>query len=156
WEGTRSGVRSATIAEPVAAPEPGPVAEYATIEEIPICPLDDVEPPPVRGSAFATPLPPLRAPEPPPVHAHYSLPPTALLNEPAARNPYDEQELKDTAARIKAKFEEFNVFGNVVQINPGPVVTTFEFKPDSGVKYSRITNLTEDLCLGLQAESILI
>jgi len=26
--------------------------------------------------------------------------------------------------------------------NPGPVVTTFEFKPDAGIKYSRITNLT--------------
>ncbi len=46
--------------------------------------------------------------------------------------------------------------GNVVQINPGPVVTTFEFKPDAGVKIARITTLTEDLCLGLQAESILI
>ena len=44
----------------------------------------------------------------------------------------------------------------MVQINPGPVVTTFEFKPEAGIKYSRITNLTEDLCLGLQAESILI
>jgi S-DNA-T family DNA segregation ATPase FtsK/SpoIIIE len=43
-----------------------------------------------------------------------------------------------------------------VQINPRPVVTTFVFKPDAGVKYSRITNLVEDLCLGLQAESILI
>ena len=59
-------------------------------------------------------------------------------------------------SRIKAKFEEFNVLGSVVQINPGPVVTTFEFKPEAGIKYSRITTLTEDLCLGLQAESILI
>ena len=39
---------------------------------------------------------------------------------------------------------------------PGPVVTTFEFKPDAGVKYSKITGLAEDLCLALQAESILI
>jgi len=36
------------------------------------------------------------------------------------------------------------------------VVTTFEFKPDAGIKYSRIIGLTEDLCLALQAESILI
>ena len=86
----------------------------------------------------------------------FDLPPTSLLNEPPGRNPYDEQELKETAARIKSKFEEFNVLGNVVQINPGPVVTTFEFKPEAGIKYSRITNLNEDLCLGLQAESILI
>src|SRR5207248_8180525 len=72
------------------------------------------------------------------------------------RSPYDEQELKDIAVRVKSKFEEFNVLGSVVQINPGPVVTTFEFKPEAGIKYSRITTLTEDLCLGLQAESILI
>jgi len=64
--------------------------------------------------------------------------------------------LKDIAVRIKSKFEEFNVLGSVVQINPGPVVTTFEFKPEAGIKYSRITTLSEDLCLGLQAESILI
>src|SRR5204862_5037603 len=60
------------------------------------------------------------------------------------------------ASRIKSKLEEFNVRGSVVQINPGPVVTTFEYKPEAGVKYSRITTLNEDLCLGLQAESILI
>ncbi len=89
-------------------------------------------------------------------HYDYHLPSTELLNEPAGRSPYDEQELKETAGRIKSKFEEFNVLGSVVQINPGPVVTTFEFKPEAGIKYSRITTLSEDLCLGLQAESILI
>ena len=86
----------------------------------------------------------------------FRLPPSSLLQEPPARSPYDSQELKEIAARIKSKFEEFNVHGSVTQINPGPVVTTFEFKPEAGVKYSRITTLTEDLCLGLQAESILI
>ena len=78
------------------------------------------------------------------------------MQEPPERTAFDSLELKETAARIKAKFEEFNVRGTVTQINPGPVVTTFEFKPEAGVKYSRITTLTEDLCLGLQAESILI
>jgi S-DNA-T family DNA segregation ATPase FtsK/SpoIIIE len=89
-------------------------------------------------------------------HPAYRVPSTELLNEVPARNPFDSLELKEIAARIKSKFEEFNVHGAVVQINPGPVVTTFEFKPEAGVKYSRITTLTEDLCLGLQAESILI
>jgi S-DNA-T family DNA segregation ATPase FtsK/SpoIIIE len=84
------------------------------------------------------------------------LPPTSILQEHPGRGAFDSIELKETAARIKSKFEEFNVLGSVVQINPGPVVTTFEFKPEAGVKYSRITTLTEDLCLGLQAESILI
>jgi S-DNA-T family DNA segregation ATPase FtsK/SpoIIIE len=86
----------------------------------------------------------------------YHLPSTTLLNEVPPRGGFDSQELKDIATRIKSKLEEFNVRGSVVQINPGPVVTTFEFKPEAGVKYSRITTLSEDLCLGLQAESILI
>lgn len=89
-------------------------------------------------------------------HPEYHLPPTELLNEVPGRSAYDSAELKEIAARIKSKFEEFAVRGAVVQINPGPVVTTFEFKPEAGIKYSRITTLTEDLCLGLQAESILI
>ncbi len=86
----------------------------------------------------------------------YRLPSPALLNEVPPGSGYDGQELKEIASRIKSKLEEFNVRGSVVQINPGPVVTTFEYKPDAGVKYSRITTLTEDLCLGLQAESVLI
>src|SRR6202044_1901384 len=54
------------------------------------------------------------------------------------------------------KYAEFDVHGAVTQINPGPVVTTFEFKPEAGIKYSRITNLVDDLCLAMKAESILI
>ena len=119
--------------------------------------MEDLAPP-----ADPFPVPPVAAPGPAPEPIRrplapvFRLPSTELLNEPPARNAYDEQELKETAARIKAKFEEFNVLGNVVQINPGPVVTTFEYKPEAGIKYSRIINLNEDLCLGLQAESILI
>ena len=36
------------------------------------------------------------------------------------------------------------------------MVTTYEFKPDAGVKYSKITGLADDLCLAMQAESVLI
>ncbi len=86
----------------------------------------------------------------------YRLPSPALLNEVPPGSGFDGLELKEIASRIKSKLEEFNVRGSVVQINPGPVVTTYEYKPEAGIKYSRITTLTEDLCLGLQAESVLI
>ncbi|HXK03867.1 MAG TPA: DNA translocase FtsK 4TM domain-containing protein [Verrucomicrobiae bacterium] len=129
----------------------GPRHEEA--EEIPICQMEDIAPPP---DPMPMPVARTAIAEPEQAAPVYRLPDTELLNEPPGRNAYDEQELKETAGRIKAKFEEFAVLGNVVQINPGPVVTTFEFKPEAGIKYSRITNLTEDLCLGLQAESILI
>jgi S-DNA-T family DNA segregation ATPase FtsK/SpoIIIE len=46
--------------------------------------------------------------------------------------------------------------GAVKEIHPGPVVTTYEFKPDAGVKYSKIVGLTDDLALALEAESIRI
>ena len=86
----------------------------------------------------------------------WKLPSSTLLHRPEARMAYDEQELKELAQTLAQKCEEFGVLGTVVQINPGPVVTTFEFKPDAGIKYSRIVNLQDDLCLAMRAESILI
>jgi len=87
---------------------------------------------------------------------NYKLPPPSLLREGERSHKLDEEELKQRARAIEAKCQEFDVQGRVTQINPGPVVTTFEFKPEAGIKYSRIIGLTEDLCLALQAESILI
>jgi S-DNA-T family DNA segregation ATPase FtsK/SpoIIIE len=87
---------------------------------------------------------------------NYKLPSPSLLREGERSQKLDEDELKDRARAIEAKCLEFDIQGRVTQINPGPVVTTFEFKPEAGIKYSRIIGLTEDLCLALQAESILI
>ena len=67
-----------------------------------------------------------------------------------------ENELREEARVLVEKCGEFGVDGSVEQINPGPVVTTFEFRPDAGVKYSRVTGLADDLCLAMAAESILI
>jgi DNA segregation ATPase FtsK/SpoIIIE, S-DNA-T family len=86
----------------------------------------------------------------------YHLPSTLLLRQPPERGAYNPEELHQLARQICAKFEEFGVHGSVTQINPGPVVTTFEFKPDAGIKYSRITNLSEDLCLALECESVMV
>ena len=86
----------------------------------------------------------------------YITPPLALLDAPRAEAKIDERELMDGARFLEEKCREFNVEGTVVQIHPGPVVTTYEFKPDAGVKYSKITGLADDLCLAMQAESVLI
>ena len=88
--------------------------------------------------------------------SNYKLPSISLLREGERGQKLDEDELKIRARAIEDKCLEFDVQGRVTQINPGPVVTTFEFKPEAGIKYSRIIGLTEDLCLALQAESILI
>jgi DNA segregation ATPase FtsK/SpoIIIE, S-DNA-T family len=86
----------------------------------------------------------------------FKLPPSSLLQRPDTQHAVDADELQVLAQVLTAKYAEFDVRGQVTQINPGPVVTTFEFKPEAGIKYSRIIGLTEDLCLALKAESILI
>ena len=92
----------------------------------------------------------------PKIAGGFKLPPSSLLHRPDGQQSVDTDELKILAQVLTEKYSEFDVHGQVTQINPGPVVTTFEYKPEAGVKYSRITNLTEDLCLALKAESILV
>ncbi|MGA7645825.1 MAG: DNA translocase FtsK, partial [Terriglobales bacterium] len=92
----------------------------------------------------------------PKIAGSYKLPPSSLLHRPDEQQAVHEDELKLIAQVLTAKYAEFEVLGQVTQINPGPVVTTFEFKPEAGIKYSRIVGLTDDLCLALRAESILV
>jgi S-DNA-T family DNA segregation ATPase FtsK/SpoIIIE len=108
----------------------------------PTLPLNDPEP--AKGAA------------PDRKKGEFTLPPAALLDAAKAERKIDERELMDGARLLEEKCREFSVEGSVVQIHPGPVVTTFEFKPDAGVKYSKITGLADDLCLAMQAESVLI
>ncbi|MGA9985203.1 MAG: DNA translocase FtsK 4TM domain-containing protein [Acidobacteriaceae bacterium] len=86
----------------------------------------------------------------------FRLPPSTLLHRSDDPSPVREDDLRATAQALVEKCAEFDVLGQVVQINPGPVVTTFEFRPDAGIKCSRVTGLAEDLCLATRAESILI
>jgi S-DNA-T family DNA segregation ATPase FtsK/SpoIIIE len=86
----------------------------------------------------------------------YKLPPSSLLYRSDEQTEVREDALREEARILTEKCAEFGVDGTVTQINPGPVVTTFEFKPDSGVKYSRVTGLADDLCLAMAAESVLI
>ncbi|HEU4401270.1 MAG TPA: DNA translocase FtsK, partial [Candidatus Polarisedimenticolia bacterium] len=88
--------------------------------------------------------------------ARYTGPPLSLLNPPQQDVQVDEKDLVETARLITEKCREFDVNGQVIAIQPGPVVTVFEFKPDAGVKYSRIVALADDLCLAIKAESIRI
>jgi DNA segregation ATPase FtsK/SpoIIIE, S-DNA-T family len=119
---------------------------------------------PPKPPKVSVPAPPLPLPDPEPMtkapaerrKGEYTLPPAALLDAPKTERKIDERELMDGARLLEEKCREFSVEGSVVQIHPGPVVTTFEFKPDAGVKYSKITGLADDLCLAMQAESVLI
>jgi DNA segregation ATPase FtsK/SpoIIIE, S-DNA-T family len=116
-------------------------------------------PPAIKRSVPIEPSLPLPEPEKLPAERRrgtYVEPPLALLDAPRGERKVDERELMEGARLLEEKCREFSVEGTVVQIHPGPVVTTYEFKPDAGVKYSKITGLADDLCLAMQAESVLI
>jgi DNA segregation ATPase FtsK/SpoIIIE, S-DNA-T family len=164
--GASPQARSARAATERAVQEPAAVSSSQ--------PAARITPPVVaRRRSETTPTLPLAEPEPlspqraaasggPPLapaqrkHGSFVLPPGALLDAPKAEPKIDERELMAAARQLEEKCREFAVEGQVAQIHPGPVVTTFEFKPEAGVKYSRITALADDLCLAMQAESVLI
>ena len=143
--------------EPVAVPD----KLAAVHEDLPAAPISKAAAPVVQKKPVTrTPVEPsLPLPEPERVERRlgtYTLPPTSLLDAAKAERKIDERELMDAARQLEEKCREFSVEGSVVQIHPGPVVTTFELKPDAGVKYSKVTGLADDLCLAMQAESVLI
>ncbi len=86
----------------------------------------------------------------------FSLPSIEFLRPPLAVGEVNKDELLQRAQLLTEKCKEFGVLGQVIQIHPGPVVTTYEFKPEPGMRYNKITNLVDDLCLGLKAESVRI
>ncbi len=129
-------------AAPLAAPAPAPAAAAAAADA------------PGIGSRADGDL--KRKTVLPRVSGGYKLPSSSLLHRPDQQHSVDEEELRNLAQVLTEKCAEFDVRGTVTHINPGPVVTTYEYKPEAGIKYSRITSLCDDLCLGLRAESILI
>jgi S-DNA-T family DNA segregation ATPase FtsK/SpoIIIE len=93
---------------------------------------------------------------PTPSYTDYELPSTDFLNAAPPRIHHADDELLNIARQLTEKCKEFKANGQVMNICPGPVVTTYEYKLDSGIKFNQITKLVDDLCLGLKAESVRI
>lgn len=130
---------------------PAPVDEAAEIEEMvktaSVVRTEVVEERPAPKASRRT------APEP---IGDYKIPEVEFLRAAPPRLESADEEFFAVATLLAEKCKEFNVTGKIEHIRPGPVVTTYEFKPDPGVKYSRVTGLVDDLCLALKAESIRI
>jgi S-DNA-T family DNA segregation ATPase FtsK/SpoIIIE len=86
----------------------------------------------------------------------YNFPPFTLLDPGAPSEQIDKNELYEKKMRIEEKLKEFRVEGEVKEYHPGPVITTYEFYPNPGIKVSQVANLSEDLSLALGAESVRI
>jgi S-DNA-T family DNA segregation ATPase FtsK/SpoIIIE len=130
-----------------------------------------VPPPPVRIRDVN------RAPQPRVVEASGALP-AAERDEPLVRSrdatPYrlpeldvlappdgaavaaaaSDAELLEMSRRLEEKLADFGIGGRVSEVQPGPVITTFEFEPAAGIKVSQVTSRVDDLAMALRAQSI--
>lgn len=89
--------------------------------------------------------------------ANWEMPQVNTLEDPPLTAvKVDKNELKRKTELLEDKLSQFNVKGRVTAVKPGPAVTMFEYKPNSDVKISKITELADDLSLALSAESVRI
>jgi S-DNA-T family DNA segregation ATPase FtsK/SpoIIIE len=157
WRQSRKPVRAVVNIKPAASPTVEASPRPAPLKSIPLQPA--AEPriqaprPPEPETARANPAAERQRP---PSIRKFLLPSSDLLSAAEERFNIEESELMERARILQEKCAEFDVHGSITHIHPGPVVTTFEFKPDAGIKYSRITSLVDDLCLGIKAESLRI
>jgi DNA segregation ATPase FtsK/SpoIIIE, S-DNA-T family len=87
----------------------------------------------------------------------FQLPSLSLLQTPdATEHQVSREELQDNAETLRRKLLDFEVEGRIVQVSPGPVITSYEFEPAAGVKISRVVNLADDLALALKAAAVRI
>ncbi len=86
----------------------------------------------------------------------YDLPRVQFLDQPEDETPRNSDAMIEMSKLITEKCQEFRVRGEVVNIRTGPVITTYEFRLEPGVKISAVQNLAEDLALALRTESVRI
>jgi S-DNA-T family DNA segregation ATPase FtsK/SpoIIIE len=87
----------------------------------------------------------------------FQLPPVGLLQAPPATQlARTREELHENAETLRKKLLDFDVEGRIVQVSPGPIITSYEFEPAAGVKVSQVVNLSDDLALSMKAASVRI
>ncbi|MCA9659197.1 MAG: DUF87 domain-containing protein, partial [Myxococcales bacterium] len=132
---TRSGKK--------APPRPSELAKRGAAD-----PASDAEPPerikPIPGVVRTTPGP-------------YKLPPVKLFETTGGEAvDVDKSFVLEQAEKIEEALAQFKIRGQVTKIHPGPVITRYEFKPEPGVKLSKIESLENDLAMALEAIRIRI
>jgi S-DNA-T family DNA segregation ATPase FtsK/SpoIIIE len=128
--------------EPKAAPWP-----EATAKEVKIVPLSEIHKQDTGTS---------QAEQQGKVIKHKNLPPLNLLDPPTVSlNPtISSEELTQLSQLLEAKLLDFGVIAEVVEVNPGPVITRIEIRPAPGTKVSKISNLSKDLARSMAVMSV--
>ena len=140
----------------------------ASAASLPLIPINE----PTKREIFSAPAPvtepvayePVQPPTsttytPRPASADYEPPPSSIFRTTDANEPLNatqKYEFEQTAKLLTTTFDDFGITGKVVAIQPGPVVTVFEFQPNAGTKLSKMTGLIDDLALSLRVDSIFL
>ncbi|MCD8015204.1 MAG: DNA translocase FtsK [Lachnospiraceae bacterium] len=92
-----------------------------------------------------------------PPRPEYVFPPLDLLKKGKSKtNAGQDQEIRQTAAKLQQTLNSFGVHVTVTNVSCGPSVTRYELLPEQGVKVSRIVSLADDIKLNLAAADIRI
>ena len=163
------------LAERKPTPEPGPPAAPDSEERSAVKPaLSKVEgPAPTPASEAATVLirekeqrksvPPAAAEKPPrpPVHREpetagdYRLPGVEELDpSPPADGRASDEDIEGKREVLERTLEEFGIVAQVVEVDPGPVITQFELELAAGIKIGKIIGLSDDIARALKAQSV--
>ncbi|HWE28980.1 MAG TPA: DNA translocase FtsK 4TM domain-containing protein, partial [Polyangia bacterium] len=111
-----------------------------------------VEPLAAKKKELAQKTPEAPKPDFIPAAGGYHLPDTSLLDyEESHEDKLDKGAMLALADKLQKTLGDYGVKGNVAEIHPGPVVTMYEFVPAPGTKLSKISALSNDLAMSLQA-----
>jgi S-DNA-T family DNA segregation ATPase FtsK/SpoIIIE len=148
WD-TPAAAAAAGVTEATPASAPGVGESRRGLKIVPLSeshkPLVDEEPPGGDNSGSTAP----RKVQP-------VLPSLELLDPPELQTEqgYTEEELEEYSRLLEEKLKDFGVVAEVVEVNPGPVITRFELQPAPGVKASKISNLARDLARSMAVSSV--
>ena len=90
-------------------------------------------------------------------NAEYTLPALALLTDADGGHKApnaSEDALRQNAEMLVSVLEDFRVFGEIMQVRPGPVVTLYELEPQPGTRTSRVIGLADDIARSMSAISV--
>lgn len=85
-------------------------------------------------------------------HGDYTLPGISLLNDSGTKK----VKLANKSELLEKTLSSFGVEAEVINVNHGPTITRYEIQPATGVKVSKIVNLSDDIALALAARDVRI
>ncbi|MCL5674091.1 MAG: DNA translocase FtsK [Deltaproteobacteria bacterium] len=92
------------------------------------------------------------------INKENEIPPLSILPIKVldSKQKIDKIELTQNAKIIEKKLSDLGIKGRIAGIEPGPIITMYEFEPESGVKVGKIQTVSEDLTMALKSKSVRI